>query len=339
MRSFLSAAAAAALLLAGEAGARDLYVVGFGGAPQDNFRKHLFEGYAKAANVPVKDDVYNGEMAKIYAMVQAKNVTWDVMIVEAPELARGCEDGVFEKIDYAVVDKNKFIANAVTDCGVASTSWGAIMFHSSRNFPDGPKNYADMWNLEKFPGKRSLRWGPKMTLEIALLADGVPRADVYKVLRTPEGVNRAFAKLDKIKPQIVWWRSGAQPLQFVGSGEVAIATAYTNRVVNAQKERPDYRYTWDGMMWSFDSWAVVKGSPHRAEAMKMIQWMTGEEPLLNLLKDWPQAGANKNVIERAKTMQPTLVTSNVEHGLFISTEFWVDKGEELEKRFATWAAQ
>jgi len=42
-----------------------------------------------------------------------------------------------------------------------------------------------------------------------LIADGVEPKDVYKVLGTPAGVDRAFKKLDTIKKNIVWWESGA----------------------------------------------------------------------------------------------------------------------------------
>ena len=98
-RWFFSTLVAVGLAAAVQAQARDLMVVGFGGGFQDNARKHLFQGYAKAAGVVVKDDVYNGEMAKIAAQVKARDVTWDVVMVEAPELVRGCEDGSFEKLD------------------------------------------------------------------------------------------------------------------------------------------------------------------------------------------------------------------------------------------------
>ena len=94
IKSIGVAAAAAVVLLSGTVAARDLMVVGFGGPFQDNARTALFQGYAKATNQPVKDDVYNGEMAKVYSMVKSGDVTYDVIMVEAPELVRGCEDGV-----------------------------------------------------------------------------------------------------------------------------------------------------------------------------------------------------------------------------------------------------
>ena len=126
-RVAMSALLGAALLGAGAAAARDLMIVGFGGPFQDNARKHLFKGYEAATGKKVNDDVYNGEMAKIYAMVKAKDVTWDVIMVEAPELARGCEDGIFEKMDWSVVKKSKFIANGTSTCGAGAVLWGVVL--------------------------------------------------------------------------------------------------------------------------------------------------------------------------------------------------------------------
>ena len=118
IKSIGVAAAAAVVLLSGTVAARDLMVVGFGGPFQDNARTALFQGYAKATNQPVKDDVYNGEMAKVYSMVKSGDVTYDVIMVEAPELVRGCEDGVFEKMDWNVVKRDKFISGGTTACGL-----------------------------------------------------------------------------------------------------------------------------------------------------------------------------------------------------------------------------
>ncbi|KAG1702901.1 NAD-dependent protein deacetylase [Nymphon striatum] len=96
--------------------------------------------------------------------------------------------------------------------------------------PEGPKTMADFFDTAKFPGKRGLRKGAKVNLEFALIADGVAAADVYSVLETPEGVDRAFAKLDTIKGDVVWWEAGAQPPQMLADGEVALTTAYNGRI-------------------------------------------------------------------------------------------------------------
>jgi len=336
-----AALAGAMVLAAGAASARDLMVVGFGGGFQDNARKHLFQGYEKASGKKVNDDVYNGEMAKIYSMVKSGDITYDVIMVEAPELVRGCEDGIFEKIDWSVVKKSKFIPSSVSSCGAGAVGWGVTLFYDSARVKDGPDTYAKLWDVQTYPGKRSLRFGPKMTLEIALLADGVPRADVYKLLATPDGQRRAFAKLDQLKPYVVWWKSGTQPVQLVGSGEVAYAVGYTGRVVRANEQGAKYPLLWKTLLYSFDSWAVVKGSPNAKEGMKMIEWMTDAKPLLTLGEDWAVSPANAEAAAnpRLREKNAGMVSSHTDDGLFINTEFWVANGDDLETKFNAWVAK
>lgn len=323
------------------ASARDLMVVGFGGGFQDNARKHLFQAYAAEKGVKVADDVYNGEMAKIYSMVKSNDVTYDVVMVEAPELARGCEDGVFEKLDWSVIDQKKFIPGGTTACGAGAVGWGVSLFYDQARTPNGPASYAELWDVQKFPGKRSLRSGAKMTLEIALMADGVPAADVYKVLATPEGQKRAFAKLDALKPNIVWWKSGTQPLQLVGSGEAAYAVGYVGRTIRANEGGAKYPVQWNTLLFSFDYWSVVRNSPNKAEAMKLISFMTDAKPLANLAQDWAVSPANAAVASDPEIVKknPGMVANHAKEGLFINTEFWVEHGEDLEARFNAWLAK
>lgn len=339
--STLIAAAALAFGLPADGFARDLTIVGFGGGYQDSAREHLFEAYEAETGTAVSDDVYNGEMAKIYGMVETGNVTYDIIMVEAPELVRGCEDGVFAPVDYSVIDADKFIAGATHECGVGGTGWGAAMFFDKARHPDGPTNFEEFWDVETFPGMRAMRTGPKMTLEAALMADGVAKADVYDVLATDEGVERAFAKLDEIKDNMIWWKSGAQPLQLIGSGEVDYAFGYTGRIIRANDEGADYQLNWNTLLYSIDYWAVVSGSPMMDEAMKMIDWITNSEPLRAQAAVWPISPANKevNADPALQEANPGMVLNHSDKGLFISTEFWIEHGDELEAKFTSWAAQ
>jgi putative spermidine/putrescine transport system substrate-binding protein len=324
-----------------QAQARDLTVVGFGGGFQDNARETLFKGYARQTGRPVLDDVYNGEVAKIYAMVRSQNIDWDVVMVEAPELVRGCDDGVFAPIDWSVIPRDRFVPGGATTCGAGAVGWGVGLFYDRSRIAQGASNYVELWDLERFPGRRSFRFGPKMTLEIALLADGVPPADIYRVLATPEGQDRAFAKLDAIKPQIVWWRSGTQPLQLVGSGEVAYAVGYVGRTARAAEEGADYPLLWSTLLYSFDYWAVVKGAPNAAEGMKLVDYMTSTAPLLELGQRWAVSPASVEAANNAglRARNTAMVSNHTDEGLFIDTDFWVEYGDALEARFTTWAAR
>ena len=330
-----------ACLVATPALARDLTVVAGGGGFQDNARKHLFQGFAQATGQKVVDDIYDGEQAKIAAMVKNHDVTWDVVMVEAPEMVRGCEDGLFEKMDWSIVDKAKFIPNGTATCGAGAVGWGVTFFYDTKRIANGPTTYAQLWDTNTWPGKRLLRNGAKMTLEIALLADGVPAADVYKVLATPTGQDRAFAKLDAIKPNLVWWKSGAQPLQLVGSGDVAFAVGYVGRTAKAAQDGAAYPLLWQTMLFSFDFWTVVKGSPNATQAMKLVNYMTDAAPLRALAQDWAVSPATTAVAQdpaiRAKNK--AMVAEHAADGLFIDTEFWVQYGDDLERRFAAWVAR
>jgi putative spermidine/putrescine transport system substrate-binding protein len=334
---------AATLLLAGTAAAqpRELTVVGFGGGFQEAARRALFQPFAAASGIAVRDDTYNGEMARIYAMVRNRDVVWDLVMVEAPELARGCEDGVFAKVDWAAMGRERFIAAGQHECGVGAVAWGAAVFWDSARTPAGPASFAELFDVQKFPGKRALRTGPKMTLEIALMADGVAQADVYRVLATRAGQDRAFAALERIRPHLVFWRAGAQPFQLVASGEVAFATGFTGRVVSANAQGARLAMNWDTMLYSVDYWAMPANGPRATDAARMINWMTQLDPLLALAAIWPASPAHRAFSERADLVaaNPNSVASNASRGLFIDTQFWIEHGEDLEKRFAAWAAR
>jgi putative spermidine/putrescine transport system substrate-binding protein len=331
----------ALLAMFASAEARDLTVVGFGGGFQDNARKHLFQGYAASSGQPVKDDVYDGEQARIAAMVKTHDVTWDVVMVEAPEMVRGCEDGLYEKIDWTLINRAKFIPNGTATCGAGAVGWGVALFYDKKRIGNGPMTYAQLWDTKTWPGKRLLRNSAKTTLEIALLADGVPRADIYKVLATQAGQDRAFAKLDAIKPDLMWWKSGAQPLQLVGSGDVAFAVGFVGRTAKAVQDGAPYPLLWQTLLFSFDFWTVVKGSPNTTQAMKMIDYMTDPAPLRALAQDWAVSPATAAVAQdpAVRAKNPAMVAEHAEDGMFIDTDFWVQHGDDLERRFAAWVAR
>jgi putative spermidine/putrescine transport system substrate-binding protein len=225
----LAAGVALGAGLASAASAQDsLTVTSWGGAYTKSQEKAFFEPFAKTANVKVLQDEWDGSVAKLKGMVDTKQVTWDVVDVEPGHALQGCDEGWLEKIDYSRIGgKDKFVDGAAMDCAVGTIVFGTIYAYNADKFPNGgPQTMADLWDVKKFPGARALRKSPKTTLEFALIADGVAPKDVYKVLATKDGVDRAFKKLDAIKPHVkVWWSAGAQPPQLLADGEVVMTTA------------------------------------------------------------------------------------------------------------------
>lgn len=346
-RSTVASLALAALIggaaAAGQAAARDLTVVSWGGAYQDAQRQVYFEPFKKATGTSLLEDSYNGGLAKIKSMVDTDTVTWDVVQVEAPELVRGCEEGLFETIEWGSVGgKDSFIPSAVSECGVGTIVWSVVLAYDGDRLKDGPKSWADLFDVEKFPGKRALRKGAKFTLEIALLADGVSADQVYDALATPEGVDRAFKKLDTIKPHIQWWEAGAQPPEWLAAGDVIMTSAYNGRITAANKEGKNFRIVWDNQIYAVDSWVVVKGSPKKAEAFEFIAFASKPENQKNLAPVIPYGPTHvKAVAQTDPKVVPDLPTApdNLKTALANDTQFWVEYEEELNERFNAWAAQ
>ena len=338
--ALLAAAAALALpALAQQA----ITVVNFGGANGAAQKKAYFDAYEKATGGKVTQVEYNGEQARIKAMVEAKKVTWDVVEVEGPDISRGCDEGLFETMDWSRIgNKADFLPAAVHECGVGTFVWSTVLAYNADRLKTAPTGWADFWDVKKFPGKRGLRKGARYNLEFALMADGVKAADVYKLLSSKEGADRAFRKLTELKPHIQWWEAGALPPQFLVAGDVAMTSAFSGRIDAAQREGQNLQITWAGGIYDLDFWVMPKGVANKDAAMKFIALASSADTQAEYARQISYGPTNTQAMAKidAKT-QALLPTSpaNSRDALRFDVAFWADQGEALEKRFAAWAAQ
>jgi putative spermidine/putrescine transport system substrate-binding protein len=320
-----------------------LTVVNFGGANGAAQKKAYFEPFEKASGAKIVGVEYNGEQAKIKAMVETRNITWDVVEVESPDVNRGCDEGLFEKMDWAKVgNKADFQPAAVHECGVGTFVWSTVLAYNADKLKDAPKNWADFWDVKKYPGKRAMRKGARYNLEFALMADGVKPADVYKVLATPAGAERAFAKLSELKPSIQWWEAGAQPPQFLVAGDVVMTTAYNGRIDAAQREGKNLGIAWYGGIYDLDFWVIPKGSPNKDLAMKYIATASSADAQTEYARLISYGPTNNKALTKLDPKVLALLPTspaNSKDALQFNIRFWADQGEELEKRFASWAAK
>jgi putative spermidine/putrescine transport system substrate-binding protein len=344
MRTVHFLAAVATLALAAEAAsAADMTITSWGGAYQTSQRKAFFEPYAQKTGAKITEEEYNGELAKIRAMVEAGDVTWDVIDVDTPTAQQGCDEGVFEVIDYSkVLPKEQFVPGAAMECAVANMVYSTIFAYDADKLKEGPTTIADFFDLQKFPGKRAMWKRPLANLEMALMADGVPPDQVYDKLGTPEGVDLAFKKLDSIKKDIVWWEAGAQAPQLLGSGEVVMTTAWNGRIYDANKnEGRNFKIVWDGQVQDFDLWVIPKGAKNLEASYDFIAFASAPEVMANLSKYISYGPTVKDAIPLiAPDILKDLPTApeNSKKLIVSNPEFWGDNGEELNKRFNDWLA-
>ncbi len=330
---------------AAPAAAQDsLTVVSWGGAYQKSQQEAYFKPFVATAKAKIAEEEYNGEIAKIRAMVQSGSVSWDVVDVDTQTALQGCDEGLYEKLDWSkIAPKDKFVDGTILDCAVGTIVYSTIYAYDADKLKTPPTTIADLFDLKKFPGKRALQKSPFVNLEFALMADGVARGDVYKLLKTPAGVDRAFKKLDTIKSQVVWWEAGAQPPQLLASGEVVMATAWNGRIFDAVKNQgKHFKIVWDGQVPDYDFWVIPKGTKKLDLAYKFLAYASDPKVMANQSKYISYGPTNKdaiaNISEDILADLPT-APANMKTALVQDYYFWGDHGEELRKRFNTWLAQ
>ncbi len=340
---FVAAVAAAGAIATAAYAADGITVVSWGGAYQKAQHDTIFVPFTSKTGTAVKEEEYNGEVAKIKAMVESGTISWDVISVDQATALQGCDDGVLENLDYSkILDKAKILPGAALDCAIGSDVYATVFAYDKSKLKDGPTTIGDLFDTQKFPGKRALQKNPMVNLEWALIADGVDRNEVYTVLGTPEGVDRAFKKLDTIKKDVVWWEAGAVPPQLLADGEVVMTSAWNGRIATAIKEGKSFQIVWDAEAPDLDMWAIPKGTPNLDKSYEFLAFASSAEVQSALAPVIPYGPTN---LDAMALVDPELAKSlpthpdNLKAAFPFNAQFWGDNGEELRARFNTWLAQ
>ncbi|HRO14138.1 MAG TPA: ABC transporter substrate-binding protein [Paracoccus sp. (in: a-proteobacteria)] len=294
----------------------------------------------------------------VKAQAESGNVTADLASVGNGDALRLCDEGLAMPIDPAILAPGvdgapaaqDFLPGALGNCFVGTDIYSTVIaFDRSRIGPVAPSSAADFFDLARFPGRRGLSRTPEFTLELALLADGVPPAQVYPLLSTDRGLERAFAKLDSIRDRIVWWEAGAQPIQLLADGEVAMTLAYNGRIFKAATdEGRAFEILWDGQMYEIEGWIIPRGAPHPQDALAFLVFSTSPERLADAAEQLPYGpprrsaqalvGTYKDGRTRIAPHLPT-APANMRNALLVDPQFWADHETELRERFAAWLAR
>jgi putative spermidine/putrescine transport system substrate-binding protein len=364
----LASAALVSVSLTGSAIA-DVNVVSWGGAYTASQQK----GYEPTwTGEKINWINYNGGLGEIRAQVESGNVQWDIVDVLPGEARVGCDEGLFEEIpdEYrlptpdGVAMEDDLMVPLPNKCVVPQIWWSYAAFFSENDYPSNgktkhqpsfgvqPKTIADFFDVEKFPGKRGIHtWGNAL-IEMALVADGVEIADVYDVMDTAEGIDRAFAKLDTIKDHVVFWSSGAKPLELVSSGEVVMSLAYNGRIGSAiLNDGQPFVTIWDGQVLEEEWLVVVKGAPNKEEAFKLAAHMSSTEAQAEQAKYINYGPMRNSALTIIAANEPWFNTGDyiLKHmpnreevnarTIIADPDWWADNGAEISERFNAWMAQ
>jgi len=319
-----------------EAQDRKVVVSSWGGDYELAFRKSMAEPFEKQTGIKVIVTSYP-DTAKMKAMVDTGNVEWDVVDIEDRMLLRGVKLGLFEPLDYTIIDTKDVYPDLVHPYGVGIEYWAGIIAYSKEKYPAGthPKTWADFWDVNGFPGKRSLLNDPFKTLEIALLADGVPKDKLY-----PLDMDRAFKSLDRIKQHVsVWWTRGAQPAQMLTDREVDLTYAYQSRIAVIKRGGIPVDIEWNQGVLSTEWLSILKGARNKKEAMELIAFCAQAKPQAEFQQMISCGPINKKAWEymdlKAYPDIPT-VPERLGKFVMVDAEWWADNEGKALDRWHAW---
>jgi putative spermidine/putrescine transport system substrate-binding protein len=251
-----------------------LYINSWGGSETAAEDVALYRPFTAATGVQIRS-VTPVSMAQLKEQVHSGDYQWDVVAVTGADWLLAQSQGLTEPIDWTIMDRSKLFANPVLGDGIRQCSIATNLIYRTDKFaPDGgPKNWADFWNVKRFPGNRSLNADPVKSLMMALMADGVPAHQLY-----PLDVARAFRKLNEIKPFIkVWWNQGSQSQQLLRDGEVDMMPMWNGRGTELISQGVPCKLVWDGAIIVDGVWGVAKGTPNAKLAWRFLQFASQPE--------------------------------------------------------------
>ena len=304
---------------------------------------------------------YNGGLGEVRAQVESESVQWDIVDVLASDARIGCDEGLFEELDRSmfrpspdgVAMDDDTMVPVPNDCVVPQIWWSYVPFHHADTFTgDQPSTMQDFFDIEKFPGKRGIHTWASAITEMALYASGVAIDDIYDVLATQEGQDRAFAKLDTIKDHVVFWSAGSKPLDLVNSGEVSMSLAYNGRIGGAVlNDGADYVTVWDGQVLEEEWLVLLTGAPNRDEAIQFLIHASTSQAQAEQAK-WinygPMRTSGLDIMLAGEPWFNTGVAimehmpntdEHMKGGILANPDFWADSGQAINDRYAAWMAK
>lgn len=310
----------------------------------------LVRPYERANDLRVNVEHYNGGIAEIRDQVESANVTWDVVDLTQADSLRACKEGLLENLaDVELPDgidgtpaAEDFVDGALNDCGVGVIVWATAFAYSSSAFGDNPPDtIADFFDTGSFPGPRAIRNDPTVIMEWALMADGVERDDVYPMLETDDGVQRALKVMENIRAGLEIWETGREPVRMLNSGDVAMASVWaTTGAVASAEDGADFTMIFDGRVIELDLFGIPKGSLYRDEAIDFIRFASSSQSLADMVSYHPNGPTRKSSIALLSDETMALIPNGpaYEDKAFIlaDAEWWAGNHARLEEAFRAW---
>lgn len=303
---------------------KSLTVLTFGGRIAQTQKKVLFAPYSQLSGHPLVCKPWNGEPGTLRAQDTHPTQGLAAVMMECSSLHIGCEMGLLATEADSRNQKVCSLPSASIDYAMA---WDRFRF-------EVPPGWADFWDVARHPGRRSLRRDPRTTLEIALLADGVPADALYRVLASREGLNHAFMKLDQIRPYIAWWSTPEEAGQILLSGGALMGLVPTGEILGARDDNHDkFGLHWKQRLLVQYGWGVPRSAAHNNASLALTSWLEQPAQKQAFANAWPSLPSMQDITAAGGALSP------LPPATLVDDSFWGQNLPAIAERFHHWAAQ
>jgi len=320
---------------AARAQGKTVFVNSYGGVWETSWRKAFFDPFTAQTGIEIKT-VPGVMFAKLKAEVQTGNYEYDQSNLGDTEFAQAMHEGLLERVDKVAAKAEQLPPQLIREFSIVSYSLGTNIVYRRDKFPNGgPQSWADFWDVKKFPGPRCLFDRSFTCLAFALLADGVPRDKLY-----PMDLDRAFRKMDEIKPHIkVWWRDGAQSQQLIRDAEVHMIGMWSARAVDLIEDKVPLELVWNGGELYWSNLIVPKGDPNAKAAWQFAGFVAQAKPQAEFTMLLPYGPANpeaRTLIPEARLKQTPAWPDNEKVMFQHDTAWLAPRLAEIRERWTQW---
>ncbi len=318
--------------------AEQITIADVGGAPGEAIRKAFYDPFEAATGIKVVGVVHESDpTVQFKLLVDARTFIWDgCMVTPTHVLNLSRPKDYLEPLNIPAAAGANLVPGMLTNNWLGFSVFSTTMAYRTDKYgANGPQSWADYWDVAKFPGRRAMYRAANGPLEAALMADGVAPKDLY-----PLDVNRAFRKLDQIKPHInVWWTSGAQNTQLLQSGEVDMSDTWGARAYAAISSGAPVKIVWNQGVYSTDGWSIPKGTPRADLARKFIEFCIKPEQQAIYCGMVANGPSNTRTFDHLSAERAALLptsATNIRGLVAVDNDWWGANRNRVVERFQDW---
>ncbi len=331
---------------------KKLTVATWSGAYGEAQRNVVIDGFKSKQSVAVRVIVRKGN-DHIDLTADSAGALPDAAEFSSHEIDAGCKTGQLAKLTerghggvVAPEISSDFLPGSLKPCGIGAFAWSHVIAVNLDAFEKRkPKTLADVFDTKRFPGKRVFLKKPRFLMEMALMADGAEPYEVYGLLENDAGLQRAFAKLESIRDDILWVDNAKAATSAVADGEAVLGQSFSGRAFFAAARGTPVDIIWDGQIYAMTYWGIPAKSPRRALARAFLDFATEPQQLAAVAQRFPYGPTRTSALALTKRhlvagldlggFLPT-TPDNMRTALSIDETWWAKNNEAIETALTEW---